>query len=250
MEDLSAATLDDVKEFFQQYYSPNNLSLVIAGDFDPAEAKKLVAEVLRRPAARHRRSTGRRRTCGDARRRARRRSQRPYLARARLHRLADAGVFHRRRRGARHRRANAGRRAVLAPEQGARLRQAAGHAGVLVQHHRRDRQRVRRPGDGAAGFVAGRDREAWWPPRSRGWPRKARRPPSSSASKTKQEAEFVSGLERIGGFGGKADVLNQYNTFLGDPNKIEADLSRYRSLTTAPRAAGRGDVARHPEPRA
>ena len=52
-------------------------------------------------------------------------------------------------------------------------------------------------------------------------------------SKTKQEAEFVSGLERIGGFGGKADVLNQYNTFLGDPNKIEADLTRYRSLTTA-----------------
>ena len=41
-EDLSAATLDDVKEFFRQYYSPNNLSLVIAGDFDPAEAKRLV----------------------------------------------------------------------------------------------------------------------------------------------------------------------------------------------------------------
>ncbi len=52
-------------------------------------------------------------------------------------------------------------------------------------------------------------------------------------SKTKQEAEFISGLERIGGFGGKADVLNQYNTFLGDPNKIEADMTRYRSLTTA-----------------
>jgi zinc protease len=37
-----AATFDDVKEFFHQYYSPNNLSLVIAGDFDPAEAKRLV----------------------------------------------------------------------------------------------------------------------------------------------------------------------------------------------------------------
>ncbi len=44
MEDLSAATLDDVKDFFRQYYTPNNLSLVIAGDFDPAEAKKLVAK--------------------------------------------------------------------------------------------------------------------------------------------------------------------------------------------------------------
>jgi zinc protease len=51
--------------------------------------------------------------------------------------------------------------------------------------------------------------------------------------KTKQESEFVSGLERIGGFGGKADVLNQYNVFLGDPGKVEADLQRYRSLTAA-----------------
>ena len=42
MEDLSAASLDDVKEFFRRYYTPNNLSMVIAGDFDPAEAKRLV----------------------------------------------------------------------------------------------------------------------------------------------------------------------------------------------------------------
>jgi zinc protease len=33
-------------------------------------------------------------------------------------------------------------------------------------------------------------------------------------AKNKQESEFISGLERIGGFGGKADVLNQYNTYL------------------------------------
>jgi zinc protease len=42
MADLTAASLDDVKEFFRTYYTPNNLSLVIAGDFDPAEAKRLV----------------------------------------------------------------------------------------------------------------------------------------------------------------------------------------------------------------
>jgi zinc protease len=41
------------------------------------------------------------------------------------------------------------------------------------------------------------------------------------------------GLERIGGFGGKADVLNQYNVFLGDPGKVDADLQRYRALTPA-----------------
>jgi zinc protease len=34
MTDLSAASLDDVKAFFQTYYAPNNATLVIAGDFN------------------------------------------------------------------------------------------------------------------------------------------------------------------------------------------------------------------------
>jgi zinc protease len=42
MADLSAATYDDVVEFFRTYYVPNNASLVIAGDIDPKETLKLV----------------------------------------------------------------------------------------------------------------------------------------------------------------------------------------------------------------
>src|SRR5438270_6075071 len=41
-EDLTAASVDDVKQFFQTYYTPNNLTLAITGDFDIAEAKRLV----------------------------------------------------------------------------------------------------------------------------------------------------------------------------------------------------------------
>ncbi len=41
-EDLEAATVADVKDFFDTYYVPNNASLVVAGDFDPAEVKKEV----------------------------------------------------------------------------------------------------------------------------------------------------------------------------------------------------------------
>ncbi|HVR76239.1 MAG TPA: pitrilysin family protein [Planctomycetota bacterium] len=40
--DLERATLEDVKEFFRRFYYPGNASLVIAGDFDPAEARRLV----------------------------------------------------------------------------------------------------------------------------------------------------------------------------------------------------------------
>ena len=44
MEHLSAASLDDVAEFFSTYYAPNNAVLTIAGDFERAEAVKLVDE--------------------------------------------------------------------------------------------------------------------------------------------------------------------------------------------------------------
>ena len=36
-KDLDAATLADVKSFFQTYYTPNNAALVVTGDFDPAQ---------------------------------------------------------------------------------------------------------------------------------------------------------------------------------------------------------------------
>lgn len=41
-EDLVAATLEDVKDFYRTWYAPSNASLAICGDFDPAEAKALV----------------------------------------------------------------------------------------------------------------------------------------------------------------------------------------------------------------
>jgi zinc protease len=44
MTDLSAASLADVQNFFRTYYAPNNATLTIAGDFDPATVKKIVAQ--------------------------------------------------------------------------------------------------------------------------------------------------------------------------------------------------------------
>jgi predicted Zn-dependent peptidase len=44
MEDLSASSLDDVAQFFATYYTPDNAVLSIAGDFEAAEARRLVAE--------------------------------------------------------------------------------------------------------------------------------------------------------------------------------------------------------------
>jgi predicted Zn-dependent peptidase len=42
MDDLSAATLEDVRSFFRTYYAPNNAVLSIVGDLDPTEARSWV----------------------------------------------------------------------------------------------------------------------------------------------------------------------------------------------------------------
>jgi zinc protease len=55
------------------------------------------------------------------------------------------------------------------------------------------------------------------------------------------EAHFLHRLQTVGGFGGKSDQLNAYNVFLGEPGFFDRDLARYRSATIADlqRAAAR-----------
>ncbi|WP_299441168.1 pitrilysin family protein [uncultured Aquimarina sp.] len=40
--DLQNATVEDVKEFYDKYYGPNNATLVLAGDFETADAKAMI----------------------------------------------------------------------------------------------------------------------------------------------------------------------------------------------------------------
>lgn len=44
MEDLDAATIEDVKAYHKKYYAPNNAVLVIAGDIDLTQTKKLIRD--------------------------------------------------------------------------------------------------------------------------------------------------------------------------------------------------------------
>jgi predicted Zn-dependent peptidase len=44
MDDLNAAKLEDVQAFFHTYYAPNNATLVVVGDFDRAELRRLITE--------------------------------------------------------------------------------------------------------------------------------------------------------------------------------------------------------------
>ncbi len=56
------------------------------------------------------------------------------------------------------------------------------------------------------------------------------------------EAQFMFRLQTVGGFGGKSDQLNAYNTFVGDPAFFAQDLARYRDVTAG---SLQGAVRRH-----
>jgi len=48
MADLEAASVEDVRDFYQTYYVPANATLVLVGDFDPPQAMQLVGQYLGR----------------------------------------------------------------------------------------------------------------------------------------------------------------------------------------------------------
>jgi zinc protease len=64
--------------------------------------------------------------------------------------------------------------------------------------------------------------------------------------KAQAEAAFVMRLQHLGGFGGRADQLNAYQTYLGDPAAFGADLDRYLRASAASVAAAAAALrARH-----
>jgi zinc protease len=228
-EDLTAASLEDVKEFFRTYYTPNNLSLVIAGDFDPAEAKRLVEKhfgtippgpALDRPAKGVVRLEGEKTVEVNDRVP----QERTYFG------WHTPGYFE---PGDAELNLAA---SILTDGLSARLNRA------LVY----DRQLA----TDTAGFQNGQEVAGFFVLWATARPgsslkeieqivtaeiaRLAKEGPTQAEldrAKTKWEFNFITGLERIGGFGGKSDLLNQYNVYLGDPNKFEADVARHRGAT-------------------
>jgi zinc protease len=229
-EDLTAATADDVKEFFKTYYTPNNLSLVVAGDFDPAEAKRLVEKyfgpippgpALDRPA----RAVTTLPSEKIIEVKDRVPQERVYMNWVTAPRFepgdGELDIVS----------------SVLTDGLSSRLnkilvydRQIASDVSAFQQSQEIASVytiiATARPGASLAQIEQVITDEI---------ARLAKDGPTAeelSRAKVKLEYQFITGLERIGGFGGKADLLNLYNTYLGDPDKFDFDLGRYRNATT------------------
>lgn len=231
MEDLAAATHHDVVEFFKTYYTPNNASLVIAGDIDPSAARALVekwfAEIPRGPepppiappaavlteVTRH--------TISD-------RVQLPRLYLAWLtpafYAPGDAAMDIAAMLLAGGKTSRLYRRLVyelqIAQDVSAfQQSQALGSAFFIVA--------TARPGHTLDEIQKVIDEEIRALQAAPPQPREMQR------TLNQIEANFYRSMERIGGFAGKADRLNHYYVHTGMPDFFEEDLSRYRALSAA-----------------
>ncbi len=231
MEDLTAASYEDVVAFFKTYYAPNNASLVLAGDIDLDKTQALVekwfAEVKRgaevvpvgAPAARLTGVT--RKTLKD-----RVGLQRLYLGWVTPRHFAPGDA------------ALDVVSAVLSGGKNSRLYKRLVYDLQIAQDVAAFQQSAAlgsqyeiiataRPGHTAAELNVVIDEEL---------ARLQREPPEArevERALNQIEASFYRGMESVGGFGGKADQLNAYFAAGGGPDYFAEDLARYMALTPA-----------------
>jgi len=228
MEDLTAASHQDVSDFFRMYYAPNNASLVIAGDIDLVEARRLVekwfSEIPRGtpvppiapPAL----------TLTDV-------ARKTITDRVQLPRVYMA--WHTPAHYAPGDAALDMVASLLASGKNSRLykrlvydmqiaqdvfafqqSQALGSVFVVVA--------TARPGQSLARLQEVIDEEIARLAAGPLDPRELER------VRTQLEASFYRSMERVGGFYGKANQLNQYYMATRMPDFFEEDLSRYRAI--------------------
>jgi zinc protease len=231
MEDLTAASYEDVVEFFKKYYAPNNASLVIAGDLDFDRTRALVekwfgeiprssvVEPVAPPAAILTSVNKKRLTDKVA-------LPRLYLAwlTPRFYAPGDSALDI--------------ASSVLTGGKNSRLYKRLVYDMQIAQDVSAFQQSgalgsqfqivaTARSGHTAAELQKVIDEELDRLRRDGPEPREVQR------AINQMEASFYQRMERVGGFGGKADQLNAYKFAGGGPDYFAEDLARYTSLSPA-----------------
>jgi zinc protease len=229
--DIQAAKLDDVKNFFKTYYAPNNASLAIVGDIDKAATKALVEKYfgtlkqgspVPKPSLEAPKITEERRAVVKDRVEL----PRVYMAwvTSPIYKPGDADADI--------------ASSVLGGGRSSRLYKKLVYEKQIAQDVSAQQyslilgsvfqiQATARPGHTPEEIEKAIDDElaAF---RQSG-------PDQSEVERARNviETRIVQGLETLGGFGGVADRLNNYNHFLGNPGFLADDIQRYRAVTPA-----------------
>jgi zinc protease len=231
MEDLSAASYEDVVNFFRSYYAPSNASLVVAGDIDPVRTRQLVekyfSDVKPAPAPRPMTIPGVALT-GVQRKLMTDRVQLPRLTLAwltpRHFEPGDAALDI--------------VADVLAGGKNSRLykrlvyelqiaQDVSAFQGSMDLASTFEIVATPRPGHTVEELQQLIDDEIAALQQEGPTAREVER------AVNQIEASFYNRMERVGGFGGKADQINGYFLKTGDPDYFNEDLARYRALSVS-----------------
>jgi zinc protease len=229
MPDLTAASYEDVVAFFKKFYAPSNASLVIAGDIDTANTRRLVekwfGDVKAAPPPELPTIPGVMLT-GVQKKTATDRVQLPRLflawltprhfepGDAALDVVADVLA------GGKNSRLY---KRLVYDMQIAQSVNASQNSQALSSYF--EIEVTPRPGHTIEEIQKVIDEEIV---------RLQRETPTDhevQRALNQIEASFYNRMERVGGFGGKADQLNAYYTNTGDPDWFNEDLARYRALS-------------------
>jgi zinc protease len=230
MEDLDAATVDDVKSFFRKWYAPSNATLTIVGDFDVAKTKALVEKYF-----------------GTLPSGAK--PEKPQVAPAKLsqetvirhdEKIATLPMLTLAWHSPEYLTegdATADMLAtVLATGKASRLYRRLVLEKQIAQSVDASQQSigsqsvftievVARPG--VSTDTLKKEVDAVLDEiRKNGVTVE-----ELNRARTRYDTRMLSGLESVGGFGGKADALQNYNHFVGEPSYLAQDLARYQTVT-------------------
>jgi zinc protease len=229
--DVEAARLNDVRQFFTQYYAPNNATIAVAGDYDAATIKELLEKyfgpiprgpaVALTPVVTPRITAERRTVVTDT-------VQLPKVILAWLSPSAfapgdaDADIASR----------------ILGLGKSSRMYRELVYKQQIAQSVDcyQDSEAL------ASTFVCELIAKPNVTPEKLEsaaekiideFAASGPKPEEVEWSRNKIETGLISGLERLGGFGGVADQLNYYNQYTGDPGYLPKDLARYDAVTPA-----------------
>jgi zinc protease len=229
--DIEAARINDVRDFHQQFYTPNNASIAIAGDFDPATLKTLLTKYFAPipkgpdvepvttptpPITEQKRAT-----VTDT-------VKLPQLIVGFLTPPvfaagdADADLLS----------------FILGGAKASRLDEILVHNKQIAQSVECGNRSIKLASVFECQITAKpnvklEDLEATF------WEEVAK---LQTAGPTQTELESaravdltgkIAGLQRLGGFGGVADTLDRYNQYTGDPGYLSKDIARYQAATVA-----------------
>jgi zinc protease len=230
MEDLDGASLEDVREWFKTYYTPSNAVLVVAGDINVADARERVnryfGDLPAGPPIAHQRSWVQKMVGNH------RETVQDRVPQARLYKLWNVPGYG--TLAADHLRFATG---LLSSGRSSRLykrlvydEQIATQVAAYLDEREIGSQFVvvatAKQGVDLRRVEAALDEELG---------RFIQDGPSEqelARIKTQSFAGFVRGIERIGGFGGKSDILATNQTYLNDPHGYKQRLRNFESASS------------------